>query len=86
MGDEAKKLIETGAIRGHWVMLHNCHLLERWLKDVLEGTIEQVTQKPDKNFRLWLTTDPTDSFPLGILQKSIKVVNEPPDGLQSNMF
>lgn len=40
MGDEAKKLIETGAIRGHWVMLHNCHLLQKWLKDTLEGTIE----------------------------------------------
>jgi dynein heavy chain len=28
---------------------------------------------------------PTDSFPLGILQKSIKVVTEPPDGLGQNI-
>jgi len=42
-------------------------------------------QKPDKAFRLWLTTSPTDAFPLGILQKSIKVVTEPPDGLGQNI-
>jgi len=39
---------------------------------------------------LWLTTNPIDPtspirFPLGILQKSLKVVTEPPDGLQANM-
>lgn len=79
MGDEAKRMVDTGAIRGHWVMLQNCHLLTKWLKE-LETTIENIT-KPDKNFRLWLTTDPTNDFPLGILQKSIKVVTEPPDGL-----
>lgn len=42
-------------------------------------------QKPDKGFRLWLTTNPTDEFPLGILQKSVKVVTEPPDGLGQNI-
>ena len=60
-------------------MLQNCHLLVSWLKK-LETIIENIT-KPDKNFRLWLTTSPTDKFPLGILQKSLKVVTEPPDGL-----
>jgi dynein heavy chain len=54
-------------------------LLVSWLK-TLEVIYENIT-KPDKAFRLWLTTAPTDSFPLGILQKSIKVVTEPPDGL-----
>jgi len=83
MGDEAKRMVQTGANRGQWVILHNCHLLVKWLKE-LEATIDEI-QKCDKNFRLWLTTDPTDAFPLGILQKSIKVVNEPPDGLQANM-
>ncbi len=54
-----------------------------WLKK-LEAIIENIT-KPDKNFRLWLTTAPTDRFPLGILQKSLKVVTEPPDGLGQNI-
>lgn len=83
MGDLAKSFIEGGVIKGHWVMLQNCHLLTSWLKK-LENIIENIT-KPDKNFRLWLTTAPTDKFPLGILQRSLKVVTEPPDGLRLNM-
>ena len=58
-------------------------MLVSWLK-TLEVIYENIT-KPDKAFRLWLTTAPTDSFPLGILQKSIKVVTEPPDGLGQNI-
>lgn len=88
MGDQAKEFIESGAIRGWWVMLQNCHLLASWLS-TLEATIEGL-QKPDKGFRLWLTTNPIAPdaeirFPLGILQRSLKVVTEPPDGLQANM-
>lgn len=70
-------------MRGHWVLLQNCHLLISWLKD-LEACIEAI-HKADKSFRLWLTTEPTTYFPLGILQRSIKVVTEPPDGLQANI-
>ena len=83
MGDKAKAAIESGATRGYWVMLQNCHLLTSWLKK-LEAIIEGLT-KPDKQFRLWLTTNPSDMFPLGILQRSIKVVTEPPDGLGANV-
>lgn len=66
MGGKAEELISNGAIRGHWVMLQNCHLLVSWLK-TLEKIIEAKQGKADKNFRLWLTTAPTDKFPLGIL-------------------
>jgi len=83
MGDKAKSMIESGAIRGHWVMLQNCHLLTSWLKK-LEAIIEGLN-KSDKQFRLWLTTNPIETFPLGILQRSIKVVTEPPDGLAANI-
>jgi len=83
MGEQAKKEIEHGSNRGCWVMLLNCHLLTSWLKE-LEAIFENIT-KPDPNFRLWLTTNPTSAFPLGILQKSLKVVTEPPDGLGQNI-
>jgi dynein heavy chain, axonemal len=69
--------------RGHWVLLSNCHLLLSWMKN-LEKILQSAT-KPHPDFRLWLTTDPTDRFPLGILQRSLKVVTEPPDGLKLNM-
>jgi dynein heavy chain len=47
-------------------MLQNCHLLPEWLKGSLEKQIE-LMEKPHKDFRLWLTTQPTDLFPLGLL-------------------
>ncbi|XP_075390744.1 dynein axonemal heavy chain 10 [Tenrec ecaudatus] len=79
----ALQLLETAVARGQWLMLQNCHLLVKWLKD-LEKALERVT-KPHPDFRLWLTTDPTKGFPIGILQKSLKVVTEPPNGLKLNM-
>lgn len=71
MGLKAAELIEAAAVRGLWVMLQNCHLLPRWLKTL--GKILERLQKPHKDFRLWLTSEPTDKFPLGILQSSLKV-------------
>jgi dynein heavy chain len=82
-GDLAMRFLETGVQRGHWILLQNCHLMLRWMPK-LEVFLEQHDQ-PHENFRLWLTTDPTDAFPLGILQRSLKIVIEPPDGLKQNM-
>ncbi|XP_044541337.1 dynein axonemal heavy chain 10 [Gracilinanus agilis] len=67
-------LLETAVARGQWLMLQNCHLLVKWLKD-LEKSLERIT-KSHPDFRLWLTTDPTKGFPIGILQKSLKVCME----------
>ncbi|KAL3146422.1 Dynein heavy chain cytoplasmic [Trebouxia sp. C0010 RCD-2024] len=83
MGPKAAEVIESGAARGLWVMLQNCHLLPKWLK-TLEKILDKL-DKPHKDFRLWLTTEPTDRFPIGILQRSLKVVTEPPNGLKLNM-
>uniref|UniRef100_A0A8B9QA73 Dynein axonemal heavy chain 10 n=1 Tax=Apteryx owenii TaxID=8824 RepID=A0A8B9QA73_APTOW len=79
----ALQMLENVVARGLWLMLQNCHLLVRWLID-LEKALEKIT-KPHPDFRLWLTTDPTKGFPIGILQKSLKVVTEPPNGLKLNM-
>jgi dynein heavy chain len=51
--------------------VQNCHLLPKWLK-TLEKILEKI-HKPHPDFRLWLTTEPTDRFPLGVLQRSLKV-------------
>ena len=79
----ALQYLETASQRGHWLMLQNCHLLVRWLKE-LEKALEKIT-KPHPDFRLWLTTEPTPDFPIGILQRSLKVVTEPPNGLKLNL-
>jgi dynein heavy chain len=82
-GDPAAQLVENGSQRGQWVVLQNCHLLPSWLP-TLEKILEKI-EKPNKEFRLWLTTEPTKDFPVGILQRSLKVVTEPPIGLKLNM-
>lgn len=64
-------------------MLQNCHLLVKWLKE-LEKHLEKLN-KPHPDFRLWLTTEPTPLFPIGILQRSLKIVTEPPNGLKLNL-
>uniref|UniRef100_A0A8C3NCR8 Dynein-1, subspecies f n=1 Tax=Geospiza parvula TaxID=87175 RepID=A0A8C3NCR8_GEOPR len=79
----ALQLLEEAVVHGHWLMLQNCHLLVKWLVH-LEKAVEKITD-PHEDFRLWLTTDPTEGFPIGILQKALKVVTEPPNGLKLNM-
>uniref|UniRef100_A0A3Q1G9E8 Dynein axonemal heavy chain 10 n=1 Tax=Acanthochromis polyacanthus TaxID=80966 RepID=A0A3Q1G9E8_9TELE len=79
----ALDLLEKAVTGGQWLMLQNCHLLVKWLKE-LEKALERIT-KPNPNFRLWITTNPIKDFPIGILQKSLKVVTEPPNGLKLNM-
>jgi dynein heavy chain len=75
--------LEQAIARGLWLMLQNCHLLVKWLKE-LEKHIEKLN-KPHPDFRLWLTTEPTPQFPIGILQRSLKIVTEPPNGLKLNL-
>ena len=82
-GKIALQLLETALQRGQWLMLQNCHLLVRWLRE-LEKSLEKIT-KPHPDFRLWLTTEPTEEFPIGILQRALKVVTEPPNGLKLNL-
>lgn len=80
---KAEELLQLGYTRGYWVLLQNCHLLLSWLPRLEKFLADGTDPHPD--FRLWLTTDPTDKFPLSILQRSLKVVTEPPDGLKLNM-
>ncbi|XP_020287480.1 dynein heavy chain 10, axonemal isoform X2 [Pseudomyrmex gracilis] len=79
----AMELLRTAMARGQWLMLQNCHLLLSFAKD-LEKIMENA-EKPHPDFRLWLTTEPTPNFPIGILQLSLKVVTEPPSGLKLNL-
>ncbi|KAM6931388.1 dynein axonemal heavy chain 10 [Xenentodon cancila] len=79
----ALELLDNAVSCGQWLMLQNCHLLVKWLKE-LEKALERISE-PNPNFRLWITTNPIKDFPIGILQKSLKVATEPPSGLKLNM-
>ncbi|XP_060896803.1 dynein axonemal heavy chain 2-like [Labrus mixtus] len=81
----AKSMIEEGVKTGHWVFLANCHLSLSWMPE-LDKLVEQLqVEKPNKNFRLWLSSSPHPEFPITILQAGIKMTTEPPKGIKANM-
>lgn len=44
-----------------------------------------VVKPPHFEFRLWLTTAPSEVFPSSILMRGIKMTYEPPRGLKNNL-
>jgi dynein heavy chain len=89
-GPKASEMISQGMKNGNWVLLQNCHLAISYMP-TLEKIVDSfndinVQQGIHKNFRLWLTSMPTPSFPVSVLQAGIKLTNEPPKGLRANMY
>jgi dynein heavy chain len=46
---------------------------------------EEFVSKAEPDFRVWMSCEPREGFPLGLLQKAVKVTNEPPKGIKAGM-
>ena len=82
---KAEKMIADGIVKGTWVLLQNCHLSLTWMPK-LEALVETLSEGNHTDFRLWLTSMPNPKFPVSILQNSVKMTQEPPSGLRSNLL
>jgi len=74
--------VDRQAKEGGWVILQNVHLMPRWLLE-LEKRIERNGSDAHPDFRLFLTSDPAAGIPVALLQRSLKMTQEPPPGLKA---
>merc|ERR1712216_486063 len=53
----------------------------------LEAIVEKFDmERCNPQFRLWLTSYPSDKFPVAILQNGVKMTLQPPKGIRANML
>ena len=81
----ANDKLDAGHREGLWVMLQNVHLMPRYLYELEKKLAQFAIENSHPNFRLFLTSDESKDIPIGLLEKSIKLTNEPPQGLPANM-
>ncbi|KAL0234370.1 hypothetical protein PCE1_001406 [Barthelona sp. PCE] len=81
----ATKAIQEKRQLGGWVLLQNCHLSLEMMREVEQQIPTWDSSNTHEDFRLWLTCEPHPEFPIGLLQLSIKVACEPPQGLKAGL-
>ena len=86
-GPTARMYINGAQIRGHWVLLQNCHLASSWMKslEIIVAGFKDKQEEIHEDFRLFLTSMPADYFPATVLQNGVKLTTEPPRGLRANL-
>ncbi|KAH8062045.1 hypothetical protein JL721_8764 [Aureococcus anophagefferens] len=85
----AEAMLEKMAHDGGWVMLQNLHLMQSWLP-VLERKLEVCSEHAHQDFRCYVSAEaPSFSYqrniPESLLQSCIKVSNEAPSDIKSNI-
>ena len=81
----ALNVVDECRSSGDWVYFQNCHLgLDFMSKlDILLKN-QDIDFNPD--MRIWLSCEPRNEFPIGLLHQSLKVTNEPPKGIKAGML
>lgn len=87
-GPAAKSLVDKASRSGDWVLLQNCMLAKSWLPslEIMVTELEEARETNSPDFRLFLTSSPATYFPVAVLQRSVKMTNEPPQGLRANLL
>ena len=88
--EKANKQLKECSEKGNWIMLQNVHLMEKWLK-VFENDLEKYSQTAHPDFRCFVSSEPPplsyiQNVPESVLKVCIKVANEAPQDLQSNLM
>jgi len=93
MGQGQEKPAETAlnafAKDGGWLMLQNVHLMQGWLP-LLERQLELAAVSAHEDFRCFISAEPPPfayqkNMPESLMQGAIKVANEAPADLKSNL-
>jgi len=90
-GQEAPAMatLKKFAEEGGWVMLQNVHLMQSWLP-TLERQLEILSETANEGFRCFISAEPPPmshmkNMPESLMQSCIKVANEAPADLLSNL-
>lgn len=83
----ARKLLTECLKTGQWLLLQNCHLCLDYMNELVLQLIELGKSDEDvhRSFRLWITTEVHNSFPIAMLQMSVKYSNDPPSGMRASL-
>ena len=83
--EKARDVIRECSSTATWVVLLNCHLVPHWM-DELEYLCEDLSQdSTNQDFRLWLTSRPTERFSVPTLQLGVKVAIEEPTIVKTSL-
>merc|ERR1712060_790271 len=78
------------AAKGNWLMIQNVHLMTEWMRVFERGLEVEVEAGPHPDFRVFISSEPPglplmEIIPESIMQNSIKVSNQAPQDLKSNL-
>jgi dynein heavy chain len=86
----AIKTLKEAGKSGNWVMFQNVHLMVAWMKVFEKNFEEVIDDDPHADFRCFISSEPPpmpqmEIIPESILQNALKVANEAPTDLKSNI-
>ncbi|XP_034942678.1 dynein heavy chain 7, axonemal-like, partial [Chelonus insularis] len=84
---ELRRIISDSKKDGKWLFIQDCHLAIPELSKELESiNNHSANSNINIEFRLWLSSCPTDQFPINILQDSIKLTYNKPKTVKKSLI